>query len=155
MFKNNKKLSPNITDTLIGAGTEMDGHLKSQTGVRIEGTYKGEIDSKGDIVIGEGGVVRSNIIARDVTIAGKVYGDVHTRGKLTITAAGQLHGNAFAAILIVQEGGILNGSSTMERLEEKKGGSSLNSSGSGLGSGGSGSDSDSGSSSDKKGKQAG
>jgi cytoskeletal protein CcmA (bactofilin family) len=115
MFKENKNLSRGMTDTLIGAGTEMDGHLKSETGVRIEGVFKGELESKGDIVIGEGGVAKSNITAHDVTIAGKVFGDVHTRGKLIITSTGQLHGNSHAAILNVHEGGILNGSSKMER----------------------------------------
>jgi cytoskeletal protein CcmA (bactofilin family) len=119
MFKENKNLTKGMTDTLIGAGTEMDGQLKSEAGVRIEGVFKGEIESKGDIVIGEGGVAKSNITARDVTIAGKVYGDVHTRGKLIITSTGLLHGNAHAAILNVHEGGILNGSSKMERVEGK------------------------------------
>jgi cytoskeletal protein CcmA (bactofilin family) len=122
MFKDNKKLEAGVTDTLIGAGTEMNGYLKSMAGVRIEGAYHGDIESNGDIVIGEGGVAKSNITARDVTIAGKVYGDVHTRGKLVITPTGQLHGNSHASILLVQEGGILNGSSQMERMEGKAGG---------------------------------
>ncbi len=142
MFKDIKKLSPNMTDTLIGAGTEMDGHLKSQAGVRIEGVYKGDIESKGDIVIGEGGIAKSNINGRDVTIAGKVFGDVHTLGKLIITATGQLHGNSHAAILNVHEGGILNGSSQMERMETKPAGIASDGSGSG-------------GNSDKKTKQAG
>jgi len=103
------------TDTLIGAGTEFNGLMKSEADVRIEGAYHGDIESKGSIVVGKGGVARSNITARDVTIAGKVYGDVHTLGKLIITATGQLHGNSQAAVLHVQEGGILNGSSRMDR----------------------------------------
>ncbi|TVY01112.1 bactofilin family protein [Cohnella terricola] len=119
MFKEKNKRTSGTTDTLIGAGTEMNGLLKSEAGVRIEGAYQGDIESKGDIVIGEGGVAKSNITARDVTIAGKVYGDVHTFGKLIITATGQLHGNSHAAILRVHEGGILNGSSRMERGESR------------------------------------
>lgn len=121
MFRDPKKRSTSMIDTLIGAGTEMEGYLKSQAGIRIEGAFKGDIESKGDIVIGEGGVAKSNISARDVIIAGKVYGDVHTQGKLIITATGQLHGSALAAILNVHEGGILNGTSMMERLEDKQG----------------------------------
>ncbi|RED65091.1 bactofilin family protein [Cohnella lupini] len=120
MFKEGRKAANGVTDTLIGAGTEMNGHLKSIAGVRIEGAYHGDIESKGDIVIGEGGMAKSNITARDVTIAGKVYGDVHTKGKLIITATGQLHGNSLAAILLVQEGGILNGTSHMEREEPRQ-----------------------------------
>ncbi|WP_372632915.1 polymer-forming cytoskeletal protein [Cohnella sp.] len=108
------------TDTLIGAGTEFNGLMKSEADVRIEGAYHGDIESKGSIVVGKGGVARSNITARDVTIAGKVYGDVHTLGKLVITATGQLHGNSQAAVLHVQEGGILNGGSRMDGGDDRK-----------------------------------
>ncbi|MFC4597449.1 bactofilin family protein [Cohnella hongkongensis] len=108
-----------LTDTLIGAGTEFNGMMKAETDVRIEGAYQGDIESKGSIVIGKGGIAKSNLVARDVTIAGKVYGDVHTFGKLVITATGQLHGSSQAAILLVQEGGILNGSSRMEKGDKK------------------------------------
>ncbi|XID92849.1 polymer-forming cytoskeletal protein [Paenibacillaceae bacterium WGS1546] len=119
MFKKRSKGAPGVTDTLIGAGTEMNGQLKSEAGVRIEGAYHGDIESKGDVVVGEGGVARSNMTARDVTIAGKVYGDVHTHGKLIITATGQLHGNSYATVLLVQEGGVLNGGSRMDGAETK------------------------------------
>jgi len=146
VFKEMKKLSPGITDTLIGAGTELNGMLKSEAGVRIEGSYQGDIECKGDIVIGEGGVAKCNITARDVTIAGKLYGDVHTRGKLIITATGQLHGNSHAAILNVHPGGILNGTSKMERLEKKQAGSSTDNTGAGEASSGH---------ANKKAKQAG
>ncbi|WP_254450284.1 bactofilin family protein [Cohnella herbarum] len=134
MFKN-KKHPPGMTDTLIGVGTEMNGLLKSQAGIRIEGAYQGDIESKGDIVIGESGVAKSNITARDVTIAGKVYGDVHTVGKLLITATGQLHGNSHAAILNVQEGGILNGGSQMGRSDTRTAGALSEGSTSSAGSG--------------------
>lgn len=119
MIKKRSKRTPGVTDTLIGAGTEMNGQLKSEAGVRIEGAYHGDIESKGDIVVGEGGVAKSTMTARDVTIAGKVYGDVHTKGKLIITATGQLHGNSYASVLLVQEGGILNGGSRMDGPEIK------------------------------------
>ncbi|MBB6671679.1 bactofilin family protein [Cohnella nanjingensis] len=119
MFKKKKKPSPSTTDTLIGAGTEMEGALKSQAGIRIEGVFKGEIDTRGDVVVGASGVARSNVAARDVTIAGKVYGDVVTKGRLTILSGGQLNGNLTAGVLVIHEGGQLNGVSHMERSEAK------------------------------------
>ncbi len=114
-----RKRRAGVTDTLIGAGTEFNGLMKSEADVRIEGAYEGDIESKGNIVIGESGVARSNLTAREVTIAGKVYGDVHTFGKLIITPSGQLHGNSRAGVLLVQEGGILNGSSRMDKGDRK------------------------------------
>ena len=50
MFKDNKRLG--TTDTLIGQGTHIDGKLTSEAGIRIEGEYHGEIECKGDVIIG-------------------------------------------------------------------------------------------------------
>jgi cytoskeletal protein CcmA (bactofilin family) len=115
MFKDKKNPSPDMTDTLIGAGTEMEGTLKSQTGIRIEGVFKGGIETRGDVVVGVRGVTRSNVVARDMTIAGKVFGDVVTKG----LSGGQLNGSLSAGVLVVQVGGQLNGVSHMERGDVK------------------------------------
>lgn len=117
MFTNRKKHNLGTTDTLIGQGTSIEGKLKCEASLRIEGEFQGEIDSQGDIIIGERGIARSNISARDVVIAGIVYGDITTKGRLTITASGQLHGNCAAQSLIIHDGGIFSGSSLMEKPE--------------------------------------
>lgn len=111
MFKENKRLS--AADTLIGQGTRAEGTLICQASLRIEGEFRGDIECKADVVVGESGVARSNISARDITISGKVFGDVVTTGRLTIMSSGQLFGSASAASLMVQDGGILSGSCRM------------------------------------------
>ncbi|NQX66604.1 polymer-forming cytoskeletal protein [Paenibacillus alba] len=115
MFKNKKNLmNPNTTDTLIGEGTTFEGRIKSEASLRIEGGITGDIDCAGDVIIGERGIVKSNISARDVVLAGNVQGNVTTKGKLTITATGSLHGNINAASFIIEEGGLFQGNSKME-----------------------------------------
>lgn len=117
MFKDSsKRLS--ITDTLIGQGTHAEGKMECEAGLRIEGEFRGDIDCHGDVIIGECGIARSNINARDVTIAGKVFGDVTTKGRLTITATGQVHGNINAQSFIMQDGGIFTGACRMERTQD-------------------------------------
>jgi cytoskeletal protein CcmA (bactofilin family) len=59
-------------------------------------------------------VVKSNIIARNIIIAGSVYGNIMTKGVLKITATGKLYGNTTAASLMIDEGGIFQGTSKME-----------------------------------------
>ncbi|MBD2867954.1 bactofilin family protein [Paenibacillus arenilitoris] len=119
MFKENKRLSA-TTDTLIGQGTLGEGTLLCEANLRIEGEYRGDIDCKGDVIVGEIGVARSNITASEITIAGKVFGDIVTKGRLVITATGHLTGNITAATLIVQDGGKLDGHCRMEHAHDPK-----------------------------------
>jgi cytoskeletal protein CcmA (bactofilin family) len=130
MFKNKKlELNPGTTDTLIGEGSVFEGRIKSEASIRIEGHLTGDIDCTGDVTVGEKGVVRSNISARDVMIAGQVHGNVITKGKLTILATGQLYGNTNSTAFVIDEGGVFQGTSKMDKTGA--GGSGSGSSGSG------------------------
>lgn len=118
MFKETKRMV--ATDTLIGQGTIAEGKMISEANLRIEGEYRGDIECRGDVIIGECGIARSNIMAHDVTLAGKLFGDITTKGRLVITASGQLFGNVTAHSLIVQDGATLNGSFVMEQPSDMK-----------------------------------
>jgi cytoskeletal protein CcmA (bactofilin family) len=74
----------------------------------------GDIECTGDITVGEHGVVKSNINARNIIIAGSVHGNIVTKGVLKITSTGKLYGNTTAASLMIDEGGIFQGTSKME-----------------------------------------
>ncbi|MCJ8014407.1 polymer-forming cytoskeletal protein [Paenibacillus sp. KQZ6P-2] len=109
------------TDSLVGRGTEVEGALSCEANVRIEGTFNGIIESRACVTVGEHAVARSDIKAREVIIAGKVYGDVQAEDKLTITSTGQMYGDVLAATsLVITEGGILNGSSKMEPKKDEQ-----------------------------------
>jgi Integral membrane protein CcmA involved in cell shape determination len=118
MFKENKRTT--ATDTLIGQGTIAEGKILCEAGLRIEGEYRGDIECKGDVIIGESGIARSNIVANDVTLAGQLFGDVVTKGRLVITSSGQVTGNITAHSLIIQEGGKINGGCRMELPPDAK-----------------------------------
>lgn len=119
MFKDNKRLI--AADTLIGQGTIVEGKLMSEGNLRIEGECRGDILCNGDVIIGECGIVRSSVEARDVTLAGKLYGDINTKGRLIITSSGHLTGNVAAGTLIIQDGGSINGHCKMESPKEEQG----------------------------------
>ncbi|MFB9275330.1 bactofilin family protein [Cohnella cellulosilytica] len=114
MFKSKKsKIDPNMTDTLIGEGTAFEGKIKSEAGLRVEGQMEGDIDCAGDVTIGENGIARSHIQARNIVIAGKVVGNVAAAAKLTIKSTGRLNGNLSALELSIESGGIFHGTSRM------------------------------------------
>lgn len=79
----------------------------------------GDIECVGDVTIGEHGMAKSNISARNVTIAGVVSGNITTKGILSITSTGQLFGNATSQSLVIAEGGIFQGQSKMTQEQGK------------------------------------
>lgn len=112
-MKKNKRPS-HRTDTLIGPGSEVEGVLQCEDNLRIDGRFNGSIESQGCVTIGENAVARSSISAREVIVAGKIYGDVTAENKLTITPTGQMYGDVCANSLVIMEGGLLHGASVME-----------------------------------------
>lgn len=118
MFKASRMTD--YAETSIGQGTQAEGKLACDGVIRIEGEFRGDIECKGEVVVGELGIARAGIVANELTIAGKVYGDVNVKGRLTIAASGQLHGNVLAHSILIQDGGIYNGTCRMERQTESK-----------------------------------
>jgi cytoskeletal protein CcmA (bactofilin family) len=111
MFK--KKIDPKMVDTIIGEGTNLEGSVKSEASINVEGKISGNIEGGGTIKIGQKGSVRSNISAPEVIIVGTVHGHVKTAKSLTIASTGQLHGDSDACSLTIDEGGVFLGTSKM------------------------------------------
>ncbi|MDF2718880.1 MAG: cell shape determination protein CcmA [Paenibacillus sp.] len=107
-------MNPNTTDTLIGEGTFFEGRIKSEAGIRIEGHITGNVESEGDVTVGENGSVKSNITARNVLIAGAVHGNIATKGSVRILSTGKLYGNTTTQSLIIEEGGLFQGNSRVD-----------------------------------------
>ncbi|BCG57642.1 bactofilin family protein [Paenibacillus sp. URB8-2] len=118
--KGKGKPSPS-TDSLFGHGGTPEGKVQCDTNLRIDGGFTGEIRCSGTLTIGEQGRVHASIIAADVIIAGKVFGDVTAKHSLILTSTGCLHGSAAAGRLSIMEGGILNGLVEMEEPSTPEG----------------------------------
>jgi len=115
MFK--KKIDLGTTDTLIGEGSTFEGKIKSQASIRLEGEITGDVVCEGDVIIGERGVARSNVSARNVVLAGTVHGNIAAKEKLTVKSSGRLFGNLSAAELAIEAGGLFQGTSRMENKD--------------------------------------
>ena len=101
-------------DSVLGAGVAWQGQISGTGGVRIEGTFDGEIALRGLVVIGEQGrVTCEHIRAMTVIVAGSVKGDI-TAHKLEITRTGRVWGDVVAASFSTEEGAFLRGKITME-----------------------------------------
>jgi len=106
------------TDTLIGEGTLWEGRCSAEADIRIEGEVVGDVVTSGVVVIGEKGVVRSEVTAKDVTIAGHMEGTVKAEGVVRIMSSGRLVGTVHAGCLVIEKGAVFQGTSLMDGGQE-------------------------------------
>ncbi|MEJ2758377.1 MAG: polymer-forming cytoskeletal protein [Anaerolineales bacterium] len=113
--------SPAQTDritTVLGEGTKYLGKLTGDGGVRIEGTFEGEIKLNGLLVVGTTGrVTCEDLRAKSIIVAGTVRGDL-TANKVEIRATGRVWGNVTTVAFSTEEGAFLNGQIQMEEKIE-------------------------------------
>lgn len=105
---------PERISSVLGKDTRYQGKLTGSGGVRIEGTFEGEIALDGLLVVGTTGLVTcEEVRARTVIVAGKVKGDI-TAEKVEIRASGRVWGNVSTAAFSTEEGAFLRGQIQME-----------------------------------------
>lgn len=106
-------------ETVVGPSASLNGHLRSDGGVRIDGAFEGTIEVAGNVVIGEGARVVAEITARNITVAGAVKGNIDGTGRLEILSTGEVYGDIMVAAVMIDEGGMFQGSSRMRGLEQR------------------------------------
>jgi cytoskeletal protein CcmA (bactofilin family) len=100
--------------SVLSAGISWKGNLGGSGGVRIEGTFEGDITMHGLLVVGETGrVTCQDLRANTVIVAGAVKGDI-TAERLEIRSTGKVWGNVVTETFSTEEGAFLRGQITME-----------------------------------------
>jgi cytoskeletal protein CcmA (bactofilin family) len=128
MFKRNQTTSQLTTPpvvqaveritSVLGPGVIWEGKISGSGGVRIEGTFEGQIALRGMLVVGESGrVTCENLRANNVIVAGAVRGNITTQ-KLEIRATGRVWGDVVTTSFVTEDGGFLRGQIRMEDAVE-------------------------------------
>ena len=121
MFKRNEKTTPlssvqaveRIT-SVLGAGLVWQGSINGSGGVRVEGSFEGQITLKGLLVVGETGKVTcENVRAVNVIVAGALKGNI-TAQKVEIRSTGRVWGDIVTMAFATEEGAFLRGQIKME-----------------------------------------
>ena len=107
-----------MSSTLITEGITIKGTVEGEGVVQVEGTVIGEFSMVGAIIVADSGLVKGPISADVVRIAGRVEGNIIAREHLRLENTGALIGDVATASLVVEDGGCLNGRSTMMKPPE-------------------------------------
>jgi cytoskeletal protein CcmA (bactofilin family) len=110
-----KSISNNNSTELnfIGKGTIIDGSVKTESSIRIDGSIKGTLVCKNTVTLGENGRVEGDVEAVNAIIGGRVKGKIIVGEKLVLEARSSLVGELKAKKLIIDEGAVFDGTANM------------------------------------------
>jgi len=107
------KTQTTTTFSVIGTGTVINGNIKTEGSIRVDGKIVGNVVTQADAAIGLSGVVEGSVDGRNITIAGKVLGTLTAAQKLVLESRSVIRGDLRTARLVVDEGAVFDGRSTM------------------------------------------
>ena len=116
-----------VTEKILDVDASMQGSLvfKDPVNLRINGSFEGKLDTKGNLTIGENSSVRADIRGEDIVIAGEVNGNIIATNSLRIAPPARVIGDIRTPVLNVVEGAVLQGNCTMisggESVSAKRG----------------------------------
>ncbi len=107
--------------TIIGEQVSIEGSIQGREDLIIEGTVKGSIKlEKYHLIVGSKGKVEAEIHAGNVTISGRVTGNVKAQDKVEITKEADFNGEIKAKRISVEDGAYLKAVIEVEREPQKK-----------------------------------
>ena len=113
MAKNNRNPGE---EKILDVDASMQGTItfKDPVNLRINGTFEGKLDTRGQLTIGENAKVRANINGDNIVVAGKVVGNITALQSLSVVSPASIEGDIITPRLSVGEGAVIEGKLTMK-----------------------------------------
>jgi cytoskeletal protein CcmA (bactofilin family) len=87
--------------------SDFDGTLRFRGSFRIDGHFKGRIESDSLLIIGDKGKVDAEVIVSHVVINGEFRGTIKAAEKVEVNSLGRVFGTITTPKLIIEEGAYL------------------------------------------------
>ena len=103
-------------NSIIGEDAQFNGDFILQGSLRVDGIFTGKIISKGKVIVGPKGHVKTNIQARHVVVAGKVDGNIYALETVRLLEDAHVLGDIVSSNLLMDEGVIFEGRANIKKL---------------------------------------
>jgi cytoskeletal protein CcmA (bactofilin family) len=110
--KNDKSLI-----TMLGPESVFEGTISVPHTLRIDGVFKGKIETSGMLTIGNNAQVEATIVAKSALIGGKVKGMVMVEERVELESSSTLEGDLRTRDLIINEGALFHGKCSMKESQ--------------------------------------
>ena len=107
MKEKKKEINEDKITGFFDKDTIIKGDLSFKGSFRIDGHFKGKIDSDSLLIIGEKGKVEADVKIGYIIINGEINGTIQAKDKVEINSQGRVIGTIVTPKLIVEEGAYL------------------------------------------------
>jgi cytoskeletal protein CcmA (bactofilin family) len=104
--------SPDRLNRIV-EGTSIEGDIRSDSNIRIDGKLKGTIHTKGRLVIGTSGIIEGEIHCENADIEGVFIGKINVNQLLSLKATAKLTGDIITSKLAIEPGAMFSGACSM------------------------------------------
>ena len=104
---------PASSINLIGAGTIIEGDVRSTGDIRIDGTVMGNVYSKAKVVLGSTGVIEGNVNGQNADLSGTIKGKINIAELSFLKSTAKITGDIVTGKLVVEVGASFTGSCNM------------------------------------------
>jgi len=115
--EDSKKATITSTSGTLNAlvkGTVIEGTVRCDNDLRVDGTIKGKLSCQSKVIIGPTGVVEGEIRCQNAVIEGRFKGNMYVTELLNVRETAEVEGEITTNKLIVQSGSKFNVACKME-----------------------------------------
>lgn len=109
MFQREGDNESKDVETVIGSTVKVEGNFVGSGDIVVEGHVAGSMKTSKNLRIGEQAVIKADIEAANIIVAGEVRGHVTCSGRVEILASGKIFGNVDTQTIAVAHGAVLHG----------------------------------------------
>jgi cytoskeletal protein CcmA (bactofilin family) len=107
-------------NAFMGGETFFEGKLSYTGAVRLDGRFKGEIQSDDTLIVGETARIEGEIHVGTAIIQGEIVGNVYAKERVELHHPGRMIGDITTPAVVIDDGAIFEGKCKMMKKENKK-----------------------------------
>lgn len=115
-----KKREDISEEKILDVDASMQGTIafKDPVNLRINGSFEGKLDTRGNLTIGENAKVKADIHGDRIIVAGKVKGDISASHSVSVVPPARIEGHIVTPRLSVTEGAVIEGQISMQGVAQ-------------------------------------
>jgi cytoskeletal protein CcmA (bactofilin family) len=116
---NNKRMAKNgdqLQDMAINRiveGTSIEGEIKCESNIRIDGNFVGNLSTKGRLVVGPAGRIEGTVFCQNAEVEGLIKGKVNVQQLLSLKGTAKVEGDINTDKLAIEPGATFTGACNM------------------------------------------